>query len=123
MRRPKQINVRNHPTFRADPLQKAVDALWQEQRRLLGRWGVLRRAETRTPYEEGELRVLEARIFALRARSQRFCTILRDEAWARYELQQGRDVGAGMNDPPRPVPGPFPRVVASVEPFLPPEET
>ena len=85
---PRSGIVRPNPTCEADPLVRAIERLWQEQRSLLPRWTALRRLGQRTPYEEGELRVIEARVFAMRALSRRFCTILRDEAWARYESKQ-----------------------------------
>ena len=72
-----------------DPLVRAVERLWQEQRTLLPRWAELRRSNNRTPYEEGELRVLEARVRAVRSLSQRFCTILRDEAWDAFGRAAG----------------------------------
>jgi hypothetical protein len=69
----------------SDALERACERIWMEIRSLLPRHRRLHDlGEGRTPEQARELVHLTNRVMELRAETERYRRVLRNEAWARY---------------------------------------
>jgi hypothetical protein len=69
----------------SDALERACERIWMEIRSLLPRHRRLHDlGSERTPEQARELDRLTRRVMSLRAETERYRKVLRNEAWARY---------------------------------------